>query len=235
MFRFGLSRDELSDRLGGGLPRGALVVIEGEYGAGKSILLQRLLYGLLEAKHSVTLVSTELTTVHFIEQMHSLGYPVEESLYGGNLLFLPVFPILGYRGGKDDILDRLLRAHRMYQNEIVMIDAFSALVKTNMKALKGVDLTPQIEETIHHFKRLTATGRTIVLSLDDKDLPEDAASLLKATADVYMLARLEVHGGSVSRSLLVKRFERAETPVGDVIPFRVEPKVGLVVEIKSVS
>ncbi|MHB8606225.1 MAG: archaellum protein ArlH [Thermoplasmatota archaeon] len=236
MYRFTLARDELADRLGGGLPEGALVVIEGEYGAGKSILLERILFGLLENKASVTFVSTELTTLHFIEQMHSLAYPIEDALYDGRLLFLPVFPILGYRGRKDDVIDRLVSARRMYASEVVFIDAFSSLVKTNLKAApRGVDVVAKVEEALYHFKLLTAKGRTIVLSLEPEDLPEDVASMLKAAADVYISVRLEVQGNTVSRSLLVKRFGRAELSVGDIVPFRVEPKVGLVVEIKSVS
>ena len=51
-----LERDELADRLGGGLPKGALCVIEGEYGTGKSIILERMLYGFLKNNARVSVV-----------------------------------------------------------------------------------------------------------------------------------------------------------------------------------
>ncbi|HVL48449.1 MAG TPA: ATPase domain-containing protein [Candidatus Thermoplasmatota archaeon] len=236
MYRFTLERDELADRLGGGLPEGSLIVIEGEYGAGKSILLQRFLYGLLKNDVSVTLVSTELTTLHFIEQMYSLDYPVEESILEHKLLFLPVYPVLGFRGRKDDMLERLLAAKKMYSFDVIAIDAFSSLLKSYLKAVGDrVDSTSKLEEALYMFKLLNARGRTIILTLEPADLQEEMASMLKAAADIYLQVRLEVVGNNVSRSLLVKRFGRAEKTVGDVVPFRVEPKVGLVVEIKSVS
>lgn len=234
-----LERDELASRLGGGIPEGALVVIEGEYGTGKSIVVERLLYGFLENQHSVSFVSTELTTLHFIEQMHSLDYRVEEHLLDRGLLFLPVYPVLGFRGDKVDLMDRLLNARRMYENDIICIDAFSSLVKSWMKAVpaSAVDNTvvSRLEDVLYLFKLLNARGKTVILTLQPGDIPEETASALKAAADVYITLNLDVVGGIVSRSLFIRRFERAEKNVSDVINYRVDPKVGFVVEIKSVS
>ncbi|MHB8587136.1 MAG: archaellum protein ArlH [Thermoplasmatota archaeon] len=236
MYRFSLSRDELSDRLGGGLPEGSLVVIEGEFGAGKSILLQRLLYGLVENETSVSLVSTELTTMQFIQQMYSIGYSIEPAIYGDRLLFLPVFPILGYPGRKDDVLDRLLIAKRMYESDVIAIDTLSSIIKTNMKAAQGrVDVVERAEQVLFHFKRLNTRGRTIVLTLESGEISDDISSMLRASADVYLRMNLDIKGTNVTRSIFVRRFSRADSTVGDLIPFRVEPKVGLVVEIKSVA
>jgi flagellar protein FlaH len=238
-YRFNLDRDELSDRLGGGLPRGALVIIEGEYGTGKSIILERILYGLLKNSARVSCVSTELTTLHFIEQMHSLDYPVEEFIFNRSLLFLPVYPVLGFRGRKTDLMDRLLNAKRMYEGDIIAIDAFSSLVKDWMRAV-GEDLpqreqVERIEDALYLFKLLSNRGKTVILTMQPGDVPEDIASVLKSAADVYLTLKLDSVGGVVSRSLFVRRFERASKPVADIVPFRVEPKTGLIVEIKSVS
>jgi Predicted ATPases involved in biogenesis of archaeal flagella len=40
-----LDRDEFSNRIGGGIPKGSIFIIEGENGTGKSIVCQRILYG----------------------------------------------------------------------------------------------------------------------------------------------------------------------------------------------
>ncbi len=238
-YRFHLERDELQDRLGGGLPEGALVVVEGEYGTGKSILVERLLYGLLRNHVSVTAVSTELTTMHFIEQMHSLDYPVEEFVFDRSLLFLPVYPILGFRGKKNDLIERLLNARRMYESDVIAIDAFSSLIKNWMRSLpEGTPegyATGRIEDVLYVFKMLNTRGKTVVLTLQPDDMPDHIAAVLKAAADVYITMKIDVVGGTVSRSIFVRRFERAEKGVADVIPFRVEPKTGFIVEIKSVS
>jgi len=81
-------RDRLNKELGGGIPRGSIVLIEGDYGAGKSALSQRFSYGLVEEGASATLMSTELTVRGFIDQMHSLEYDVVRPLLNEQLLFL---------------------------------------------------------------------------------------------------------------------------------------------------
>lgn len=238
-YRFHLDRDELSDRLGGGLPRGSLVVVEGEFGTGKSILLQRIVYGLLKNGSKVSVVSTELTTLHFIEQMHSLEYSVEEAIYSRSLLFLPVYPVLGFRGRKTDLMDRLLNARKMYESDVIAIDAFSQLVKDWMRALDPATdervVEGRIEDALYLFKLLNAKGKSVILTLQPGDMPDDVASALKAAADVYLTLKLDSVGGVVSRSIFVRRFSRAEKNVADIVPFRVEPKSGFIVEIKSVS
>jgi flagellar protein FlaH len=238
-YRIHLERDELGDRLGGGLPKGALVVIEGEYGTGKSIILERFLYGLLKNGSRVTFVSTELTTLHFIEQMHSLDYSIEEYIFSKSLMFLPVYPVLGFRGKKQDLMDRLLNAKRMYDSDVIALDAFSSLVKDWTRSL-GPEIPERqkierIEDALYLFKLLNAKGKTVILTLQPGDIPDDIGSVLKSAADVYLSLKLDSVGGVVSRSLFVRRFSRAEKTVADIVPFRVEPKAGLIVEIKSVS
>lgn len=238
-YRFHLERDELQDRLGGGLPHGALVVVEGEFGTGKSILLQRVVYGLLKNGARVSYVSTELTTLHFIEQMHTLDYPVEEFIFNRSLLFLPVYPVLGFRGKKTDLMDRLLNAKKMYDSDVVCIDAFSAIVKDWWRSVGATmdetEKTGRIEDALYLFKLLNAKGKTVVLTFQPGDVPDDISAVLKGAADAYLTTKLDSVGGVVSRSIFVRRFGRAEKAVADIIPFRVEPKTGFIVEIKSVS
>ena len=238
VYRFTLDRDELSDRLGGGLPSGALAVIEGEFGTGKSILVQRVVYGLLKNSCRVSYVSTELTTLHFIEQMHTLDYPVEEFIFNRSLLFLPVYPVLGFRGKKTDLMDRLLNAKRMYESDVIVIDAFSSIVKDWWRSspdLSAEEKTGVIEDALYHFKLLNAKGKSVVLTFQPGDVPEDISGVLKGAADAYLSTKLDSVGGVVSRSIFVRRFGRAEKAVADIVPFRVEPKTGFIVEIKSVS
>ncbi|CAG0961568.1 partial DNA repair protein RadA, partial [Flavobacteriales bacterium] len=61
-YNFVLDRDELNQMLGGGFPKGSLIMIDGPSGSGKSALCQRFAYGLLDNKNTVTYISTQLTT-----------------------------------------------------------------------------------------------------------------------------------------------------------------------------
>jgi len=237
VYRFNLDRDELADRLGGGLPSGALAVVEGEFGTGKSILSQRMVYGLLKNSARVSYVSTELTTLHFIEQMHTLDYPVEEYIFSRSLLFLPVYPVLGFRGKKTDLMDRLLNAKKMYESDVIIIDAFSSIVKDWWRSSPGTEeeKTEKVEDALYLFKLLNAKGKSVVLTFQPGDVPDGISGVLKGAADAYLSTKVESVGGVVSRSIFVRRFGRAEKAVADIIPFRVEPKTGFIVEIKSVS
>jgi archaeal flagellar protein FlaH len=238
VYKIGLERDELEGRFGGGFPEGALVIVEGEYGCGKSVLAERLVYGFLQNHVKVSFVSTELTTLHFIDQMHSLDYPIEEFTLDKRLLFLPVYPILGHRGKKADLLERLVNAKRMYEQDVIVIDAYSTLLKQWMKSVEDdptVEPMDGMEETLYLFKLLAARGKTIILTMDPGDVHDELSSVLRAAADVYLNVRLSTAGGAVERSVMVRRFERAEAAVSDIVPFRVEPKAGFIVEIKSVS
>ena len=47
LFSLGMGeRDRLNKELGGGIPPGSIVLVEGDYGAGKSAMSQRFAYGL---------------------------------------------------------------------------------------------------------------------------------------------------------------------------------------------
>lgn len=273
---FKINRDELSERLGGGLPRGSLIVIEGPYGAGKSILTQRVLFGLLQNHQSCGVVSTELTTLGFIEQMRSLDYPVEKRLLEGDLLYLPVYPLVSARSLPHDLLDRLRNAEELYSKEAVVIDTFSKLVTEQLRLYEqsrsagdarsthgatqsttdhgiqgsllqqkqggeGSDtsseqrLIEQVEDTLYDLKRRTSSGKTIVLTVEPDQLPAQVRQLLRDTSDVHLSLEFALVGNNASRRIVVKRFSRAKGRLGDVIGYRVEPGVGLVIEIKSVA
>ena len=79
-FAFELETDSLSDSLGRFLPRRSLYIVTGNIGAGKSLIAQRLAFGLVTNNVQTTMVTTELTTRGWLEQVNSLGYSLELSL-----------------------------------------------------------------------------------------------------------------------------------------------------------
>lgn len=232
---FGLERDELSDRFGGGLPRGSLVVMEGKYGAGKSILSERLAYGLVERGASASLVSTELTTAGFLDQMESLDYAVELPLLEERLVFIPVHPLLGARAPKQDLLRRVLRARRMYEKDVIVFDCFSKFLADHERSGgREQPALDQVEAVLYLFKRLNSMGKTIVLTFETGQVGDEYAAIFKESADLFMSLEFELVGNTAARRIVVNRLSRAQGRFGDIIGFRVEPGIGIVIEIKSV-
>ena len=54
LYHFDLERDGLHRNLAGGIPKGSTILLEGDYGSGKSVVSQRLAYGFLTHEYSVT-------------------------------------------------------------------------------------------------------------------------------------------------------------------------------------
>lgn len=224
-----IKRDELHMMLGGGLPDGTLMIIEGDSGAGKSVLCQRLAFGLLENGRTVTIISTELTTKEFVNQMYSLDYPVATPLLRQKLQFVPVYPLLGRTKPRGDFLGRLLGSMGIFSKEVTIIDSLSALVRNSF---------PTEEYTfdmLAFFKRLTGMDKSIILTLEAGQLGDEIMAPLKAASHAMLDVQTKLMGGVLTRSIIVKRFSNVPNPVESVIGFRIEPKVGLIIEITSVG
>ncbi len=224
-----LERDELNRSLGGGLPTNSLVLIEGKDGAGKSILVQRLGYGLLEHQKTVTYISTELNTRGFLEQMTSLSYDVKFFLLDGQLMFVPMFPFMGNTNLKENFLERLFNTKRIFDNEIIIFDTISfLLVRDTISQEKSF-------QVINMLKKLNNMNKTIIFCVDPEHLNEKFLTLLRSVADIYFNVEIRTFAGNILRVINVKRFKRPSDYIMDTIPFKVEPGRGLAIEIASFS
>lgn len=225
---FELQRDELGKKLGGGFPEGSLVFIEGVNGSGKSAITQRLTYGLLNNDSKVTLISTSLTTKGFINQMYSQGYPIVPYLLKNKLLFIPVLPLVRSTKIRSDFIERLMGAKELFDNKVIIIDTLSSLIRSSADANKSIDL-------VSFFKKITGMGKTIIITADGTELDKDIMTEFISASDVFMSLKQKTLGSDIKRSIIVNKFSGARAPVGNIIGFRIEPNVGLVVEIVSVS
>lgn len=234
--RFDLPQDDLCARLGGGLPRGAIVVIEGPPGAGKSVLAQRVTHGLLRHGATVAYVSTELTTKGMLAQMASMGYhDAWSAIPGERLVFIPTHPTIGARAPHGDRLPRLLKARRLYQLDVILFDAFSKLLADHVAHTQDRRAAMDtVEAVLHLFKRLSGIGKTIVLTFDPEQVDRAAAEPFIGAADVYFRLEKERYGATTSRRIVVERMSRAANRYNESVGYRVEPGVGIVIEIRAV-
>ncbi len=232
---FELERDDLCDRLGGGIPRGSLIVIQGTHGSGKSLFVQRMVAGLAENGHSTCFVTTELTTSGFFKQMESLEFNIQEPILDERLVLVSAHPMIGGRAPREQLLTRIAKARLMYSKDVVVFDAFSKFLADHVRAAgSGARARQQIDSVLHLFKRLTSTGRTVVLTMEDGQVSPDLNDTFVEAADVFLQMDCELIGSSTTRRLIVRRMMRAADRFTEVINFRVEPKIGMVVEIRSV-
>jgi archaeal flagellar protein FlaH len=222
-----LPRDELSRNIGGGIPRNSLVLIEGTDGSGKSIVAQRLSYALVKNHTTVTYVSTELNTLTFVEQMDSMEYDIKRALLNEELLFVPMFPLLGYTELEPDFFKRLLSSEEIFRNEVIIFDTLSFLLIHNTLGQK------EAFTFISILKRFTSLGKTIIFCVDQTHLNETFLTLLRSVCDLYWGVEVKSFAGQVVRVISINRFKRPEGQFVNHIPFKIEPGKGLTIEIAS--
>ncbi len=246
LYSIGLDeRDRLNKELGGGLPPSSIVLLEGEYGAGKSAYSQRFTYGLCEEGTTVTYLSTELTVGSFLEQMHSLGYDMVDHMLDERVLFLHAD--IGDTGGaltagdgtdRMNLLERLMDAEVMWNSDVIIIDTFDAILRNDPKfeALVRENEERQAAlEIISFFRDVISDGTTIMLTVDPTTLDGEAIGPFRSIADVFLELDMVEVGNDVRRQVNVLRFAGMGEQVGDTIGFSVRSGTGIVIESRSVA
>lgn len=224
-----LKRDELNAKFGGGIPRNSLLLMEGPDGVGKSILAQRMTFGFLQHGYTVTYISTELNTMGFIQQMNSVEYGIKDNLLNDDLLFIPMFPFFGDTEMEENFMQRIIENKKIFEKDIIIFDTLSYLIaKNNISAEDSFDL-------ISFIKKLNTMDKTIIFCVDPNHLSENVLSLLRSTGDILFELEIKMVLGNLLRIVNVKRFKRSIEEVASAIPFKVMPKVGLAIELASLS
>jgi len=223
-----IENDEFHKKLGGGIPTGTIALIKGEHGSGKSIVCQRIVYGLLKNNVSVSYVSTQLTTTDFIKPMVSLGYNVINYIIQEKLTFFPVYPLISELRERDDYSKKLISGKPIFEKDVVVIDSFSSLLKFDINSRAAVDL-------MGFFKRIAATGKAIILTALEGELPEDVMEELESAASLLIETSLRKFGADIKNLMTIKKYNFAVQQYSKQTAFRVEPKIGLVVEIAAVA
>lgn len=221
-----ISRDELDRSLGGGIPTNSTILFQGANGTGKSIVSQRLLYGLLKSNKKVTYISSELNTQGFIEQMASLDYDIKYNILDETLLFIPVFPYYGTTELGSDMLKRLMSSKKIFSTDIIIIDTLSNIFT------EGVSATEKLL-FIRFIKKLNSLGKVVIVNMDDGQTDGKMAAYISDIADVIIEFKLKEFAGSIIRVMNIIRYKRSKSEVLSAIPFRVEPGKGLTIEIAS--
>ncbi|MFC7173582.1 ATPase domain-containing protein [Haloplanus litoreus] len=245
LFSLGLEdHDRLNKELGGGVPRGSIVLAEGDYGAGKSAMSQRFTYGFCEEGHSVTYLSTELTVRGFIDQMHSLSHDMVDHLLDEDVLFLHADFDTGGRladegeGERKELLKRLMNAETMWNSDVIVIDTFDAILRNDPKFEALVRQNEERQaalEIIGFFRDVISQGKVIVLTVDPSTVDEEAIGPFRSIADVFLELEMVEVGNDVRRQISVKRFAGMGQQVGDTIGYSVRSGTGIVIESRSVA
>ena len=226
-YEFTLEQDSLSNAMGARLPNRSLWMIQGEVGSGKSLISQRLIYGLLENGSKMLVVTSELTTRGWIEQMESIGYPITEYIASGKLLIYSRFGVIAEAKEGVDLFD-VLNADGIEKADVVVVDSASALMPT------GLESSEQ-QAVLQKLRRICSDSRSLLLTMDPSEIDEGLLHKMRSSCEVLLDLKAGFVGGEVKRTIVVTRFLRAAGPVQASVGWRVEPYMGFIVDITAVS
>ena len=227
LLKIQIPNDELHRRLGGGIPSGSIILIEGDRGTGKSIFSQRLTYGFLKNGISVSYVSTQLTTPEFINQMESLGYSVISYLIKRKLFFVSLYPLLSAVSKRERFLMRFLSEERLWEKDVVVIDSLPPILPPKI----GEN---ELRQFIEHLKKLSALNKVVIMTVSPNSIDSETLSVIEEVSTMVIRLQVKVFGGDLKNSATIIKYNNAMGIFQKIIPFRVEPKAGFIVEIAAV-
>ena len=226
-YEFTLEQDSLANAMGARLPNRSLWMIQGEVGSGKSLVSQRLIFGLLENGSKILVITTELTTRGWIEQMESIGYPVTEHIASGRLLVFSRFGVIAEAKEGVDIFD-VLESEAIDKSDVVIVDSASALMPDGLEDSQHLI-------TLQKLRKVCSESRSLLLTIDPTEMDDKLLHKLRSSCEVLLDMKAGFVGGEIKRTIVVTRFLRAAGPVQASVGWRVEPYMGFIVDITAVS
>ena len=226
-YEFTLDQDSLANAMGARLPNRSLWMVQGEVGSGKSLVSQRLIYGLLENGSKILVVTTELTTRGWIEQMESIGYPVTDYIASGMLMVFSRFGVIAEAKEGVDLFD-VLESDAVEKADVVVIDSASSLIPEGLEP-------SQYLTSLQKLRKICSESRSLLLTVDPSEMDGKLLHKLRSSCEVLLDLNAGFVGGEIKRTIVVTRFLRAAGPVQASVGWRVEPYMGFIVDITAVS
>ncbi len=207
---------ELDGKMGGGIPLKSLMLIEGDSGAGKSVLAQQMMHGCLDDGYKLSLFTSENTVESLIKQMRSLNLDITDYMLLGRIR---VFPIetsgLGKQGPPT-----LMRAMRSEGGrDMIFVDS----ITTTIPLCSDVEVLAFFETA----KRLCSGGTTVILVVHSHGLTKELLIRIRSLCDAHLRLRTEEVGNKLIKTLEVTKVRGAEQSTGNIVSFEVEPGWGM--------
>ena len=208
--------EEFDSKIGGGIPLGSLMLIEGDSGAGKSVLSQQMIHGSLANGFALSMFSSENTIQTFVKQMESLSLSVLDHMLLGKLR---VFPMETSSLGKGAPLALLQAMKEERDRDLIVVDSLtSSIPQSSDKEVLGF-----FEET----KKMCSAGQTVIIIVHSHGLAKDLLIRIRSMCDAHLELHTEETGKKLVKTLTVTKVRGAEKHTGNIVSFEVEPGWGM--------
>jgi len=236
-------RDRVNGAFGGGLPAGSVCLVEGGHGSGKSVLTQRMAYGLAEEGTLTGVVSTEMKVGEYVEQMESLSYSVLDHILDDRLLFYhadtDTHEFDGtHEVGTRSLLRRLFEPSPLWKGDVIVVDSFGTLLLNDPEfdaAVERGEGDHVMQRVVSALRALTARDRSVVLTVSPEIVSEKYLYPLRHAAGVYLDIEMRKVGSDLRRGAVVRKFTGVKEPVEDSITFTVREGRGITIETRTIA
>ncbi len=207
---------DLDNKMGGGVPFGSLTLIEGDSGAGKSVLSQQMMHGSLVEGYKLSLFSSENSVKSLVKQMRSLNLDVLDYML---LDKLRVFPIETSRLGKEAPPILLNAMKNEKGRDMIFVDSLTS----SIPASSDKEVLGFFEDS----KRLCGAGTTVIVIIHSHGLTRELLTRIRSLCDAHLQLRTEEAGNKLVKTLEVTKVRGAEQTTGNIVSFEVEPGWGI--------
>ena len=189
--------DQIDKTLGGGIPYGTLMLIEGESGSGKSTLAQQLVWGALQSGEKAALYTTEQTVQTVLRQLDSLSLDVRDYFLLNELQIYPVSiapgtiePMVIFQG---------LAKHIEEQDEcrVVVVDSLTTFVSH-----AGGD---QIQGFFARCKAICDTGKVVICTVHSDAFDQNILTRVRSVCDAYLRLQVTKSGNQLLKTIEVAK------------------------------
>ena len=210
---------EIDKKMGGGIPVGSMILIEGQSDSGKSVLTQQLIWGSLYDGIDAILYTTENTVKSFIRQMNSLSLDVTDFLLLGRL---KIFPITASKAG--------LSPAQVFTVLLTDLESRGGTPLIVVDSLTTFITHTSIEETMTYFeicKHYCDRGMTIITVVNSYAFGQADFARVRSMCDAHISLHTEEMGDRLIKVMEVAKIRGAELSTGNIISFDVEPMMGM--------
>lgn len=211
---------EIDKKMGGGIPEGSLILIEGSSNAGKSVVTQQLLYGALNSGARCVLYTTENTPRSLFRQMQSLSLDILDFYLLGSFNAYPVPAAMSPESANTafhKLLDHMSGLRGKF--DVVFIDSLTSFVAQMPESATLQFLTA--------VKGLVDENMTIFFTLHTFAFDEAMFMRIRSLCDAHLRLRVEEMGDKLVKVLEVAKVRGADKTTGNIISFDVDPGLGM--------
>ncbi|HZP58273.1 MAG TPA: ATPase domain-containing protein [Dehalococcoidia bacterium] len=211
---------EIDKKMGGGIPEGSLILIEGQSNAGKSVVTQQLMHGALNGGFRCATYTTENTSRSLFRQMQSLALDITDFFLLGALNVYTMPAAMTPEAATtafDKMLEHLGRLQGRY--DVIFIDSLTSFVSQVPESATLTFLTA--------VKEYCDQNMTIFFTLHSHAFEEAMFMRMRSLCDAHLKLRVEEMRDTLMKVLEVAKVRGAEKSTGNIISFDVEPGLGM--------